>query len=166
MSNARQRKRRQFSHGENVHKANDHGVLPGSAEETRARILAAYDKVLQRHSTPINLASALPFSKEEIREAIRAELAENPENELRHYLEMAFVHLESFVSRDEYQLVEDFKQLSCAVQSMARSGDPKVLMESWKLVRQASGDKAVRIIESISERMRRRREEARSIGHS
>lgn len=165
MSSARKRKRRPVLNGENVHNPQGRGEHPGSGGESRARILAAYENVLRRHSAPLNQASALPFSKEEIREAIRAELAENPENELRHHLEMAFVHLESFVSRDEYQLVEDFKQLSCAVQNMARSGDPKVVMESWKMVRQVSGDKAVKIIETISEKMRRRREEVRSIGH-
>lgn len=136
----------------------------GGDASCRAAILAAYEKILESHSTPLNRASALPFSKEAIREAIREELAENPENELRNHLEMAFVQLESFVPPDEYQLVEDFKQLSCAAQKMARSGDPKDVMESWKLVKQISGDQAVRIFENISEKMRRRLKEIRSIG--
>ncbi|MHC1742765.1 MAG: hypothetical protein AB9873_07005 [Syntrophobacteraceae bacterium] len=135
---------------------------PGAVR--RADILEAYEKLLESHVTPLNRVSALPFSKEAIREAIRDELAENPENELRNHLEMAFVQLESFVPLDDYQLVEDFKQMSCVAQRMARSGDPRDLMESWRLVKQLSGEKVVKIFETISDKMRRRLEEARSIG--
>jgi hypothetical protein len=165
--------------GENDLKAVNHGkasklaglsrptvVFPAVASKPvcRSEILAAYEKVLQRYTTPLNETAALPFPKEEIREAIREELAENPDNEFRNHLEMAFVHLESFVSRDEYQLVEEFKQLSSAAQRMAKSGDPRDVMESWRLVKQVSGDQAVKIFEMIAEKMRRRRDEVRSIG--
>jgi hypothetical protein len=134
--------------------------------ECRTNILAAYEKVLESHTTPLNRASVLPFSKEAIREAIREELAENPLNEHRNHLELAFVQLESFVPIDEYELVEDFKQLSRTAQKMARSGNPRDIMESWALVKQASGDEAVRIFEAISEKMRRRLDEIRKTGSS
>jgi hypothetical protein len=129
----------------------------------RTKILAAYEKVLEAHMTPLNRASVLPFSKEAIREAIREELAENPHNEHRNHLEMAYVQLESFVPPDDYQLVEDFKQQSRTAQKMARSGNPRDIMESWELVKQTSGDRAVKIFETISEKMRRRLDEVRGI---
>ncbi|MCK7514655.1 MAG: hypothetical protein MZV70_68770 [Desulfobacterales bacterium] len=77
---------------------------------------------------------------------------------------MAYVQLESFVPVDEYQLVEDFKQQSRAAQTIARSGNPRDIMESWRLVKQISGDRAVEIFETMAEKMRRRLDEVRNIG--
>ncbi len=177
MSNSRQGRRRKLANG--VCPRQEAGRRSAAWDESvscpglladwsdplpRADILAAYEKILESHLTPLNELSVLPFSKEIIRKAIREELAENPDYESRNHLEIAFVQLESFVPPDDYQLVEDFKKLSGIVQKMARSGDPRDLMESWRLVKQISGDRVVRIFEIISDKMRRRLEEARSIG--
>lgn len=180
MSSPRQRSRRQLSNGESNQKPICGEELSSAVRvesrsrathaaarhnsQHRTKILTAYERVLEAHATPLNRASVLPFSKEAIREAIREELAEDPHNENRSHLEMAFVQLESFVPLDDYQLVENFKQLSRAAQKMARSGNPRDIMESWELVKQTSGDRAVKIFEIISEKMRRRHDEVRGIG--
>lgn len=136
----------------------------GGIPTLRSEILAAYEQTLDSHMCPLNRASVLPFSKETIRKAIRDELTENPSHELRDLLEMAFVHLESFVPCDEYELVENFKEVCRAAQRMTRSGRPRDILESWSQARRTSGDRAVKVLENISERMQRRLKEVRAIG--
>lgn len=132
--------------------------------ELRWRVISTYGRVLEKCSSPIELETDLPFPKEMIRQAIREELMENPAGELRSHLEVAYVQLESFLPPEEYKVIQDFKEASSRAQEMARSGDPNDIIASARILRNAGGDKAVKIQERISEKMGKRLEQVRAFG--
>ncbi len=132
--------------------------------EHRWEIISAYGRALERCSSPVERESDLPYPKELIRQAIYEELLENPDYELRSHLEVAFAQLEAFVPHDEFDVVQQFKMVSTLVQEMTKSGDPDDIIASAGILKQARGERAVRIHESISEKMRRRLNQIRAIG--
>jgi len=105
----------------------------------------------------------LPFPKELIRKAICEELLENPDSEMRSYLEIAFVQLECFLSPEEFKIVHDFKRASLLAQEMAESGNPLDIVASAEILSKVKGEKAVRILEKISKKIRRRIAQIRAV---
>lgn len=134
--------------------------------EFRWHVISSYERVLEGCSSPIERECGLPFSKHLIRRAICQELLETSDTYLRSRLEVAYAQLESFVSADEFQVIEDFKMAGCLAEEMASSGDPNDIIASARILKGAMGDRAVRIEEKISNKMRRRLEQIRSIGMS
>lgn len=132
----------------------------------RWKILSAYRRVLRSCSSTVEKESLLPFPKETIRGAIWAELLENPCGEYRGDLEVAFVQLESFVPDEEFRVIEEFKRASSIAQELAKTGDLGDLILSARILKNARGDKAVRIQERITEKMRKRQRQIQKIGCS
>jgi hypothetical protein len=93
---------------------------------------------LDKCSTPVAREADLPYPKELIRRAVREELSENPDFEMRSYLELAFVQLECFLSPEEFKVVHDFKRASALAQELAKSGDPRDIMASGGILSTAS----------------------------
>ncbi len=132
--------------------------------DLRWQVISEYSNVLENLTPDMERESYLPFSKELIRQAICEELSENPDAELRSHLEVAFVRLESFLSEEDYEVIGEFKRASVIAQELAKSGDPKDIIASARIVRKARGDAAVRIQEEVSENMRKRLTQIRSVG--
>jgi hypothetical protein len=106
----------------------------------------------------------LPYSKEMIRKAIYEELSENPQSESRSFLEIAFVQLECFLPPEEFKVVHDFKRASVVAQEIAKTGAPRDIVASADILSGVKGEKAVRILEKISRKIRKRTTEIRDIG--
>jgi hypothetical protein len=68
---------------------------------------------------------------------------------------MACVRLESFVPQHEFQVVADFKKASLLAE-MADPEDPASILRSARIMRDAKGEHAVRIEETVSRKMRER----------
>jgi hypothetical protein len=137
--------------------------LCGLSYERRWEIITAYLELLEGLGAPMGVESELPYSKEDIRLAIFQELVENPNSEFRDQLEIAYMQLETFVPYDDYKTVADFKCASLRAQEMTDSGDPTSVMKSVGIMRRAEGDRAVKIQEGISEKMRERFAQIRGI---
>ncbi len=129
----------------------------------RSEVISGYERFLEKYSAPVASEADLPYPKELIRKAICEELIENPDAEMRSYLEIAFAQLECFLSPEEFKIVHDFKRASVLAQKIAESGDPKDIVESAKILRKVKGEKAVKILEKISSKIRRRIAEIRAI---
>lgn len=130
----------------------------------RIEIISAYGKVLEECPSPLRRESDLPFSKELISEAIVRELTENPDSELLTHLEIAYVELASFLPNDEFNVIEDFKHTGTLAEEIARSGSPRDIIASAQILKRVKGEKAVRIQEKISEKMRTRLNQMRALG--
>ena len=74
-----------------------------------------------------------------------------PQTELRSHLEIAFVQLESFVSAEEYEILFHFKVAATLARELAKSGTPKDIICSARILKEVKGDRAVSIQERISE---------------
>ncbi|GLI33720.1 hypothetical protein [Desulforhabdus amnigena] len=131
--------------------------------EYRKEIISAYLDMLEKCSSPVEPETCLPFSKKIIRQAIFEELAESPDAESRAGLEVACLQLESFLPEPEYRVIEEFKFASILAQEMAKSGNPKDIMISAVLLGQAMGERAVKIEEQISEKIRKRMKQIHEI---
>ncbi|MEN6440063.1 MAG: hypothetical protein ABFD97_15930 [Syntrophobacter sp.] len=125
------------------------------SRDRRREIISAYFKTLDRMKTSIGVESDLPFPKEIIRVAILRELAENSGSDSKG-LEIGYVQLEAFISLAEYRVLEDFMSASRLAQDLVETADPTTIMISAGIMRNAEGDRAVRIQEKISERMHER----------
>ena len=132
--------------------------------ERRIEIIAAYAHVLEHCSSPVEPESALPYPKELIRQAIHDELTENPETEFRSHLEIAFVRLESFLPAVEYEVLSNFKMADMKAIEVAKSGTPRDIMASARILQEVKIDWAVSIQERISEEMQKRLEQIRATG--
>lgn len=132
--------------------------------EFRGEVISSYGRILEGCSTAVEKESELPFPKDLIRRAIYQELRENPDNDVRSHLEVAYAQLESFVPPEEFQVIQDFKRAGSLAQEMAKSGDPGDIIASARILKGAKGERAVKIEEKISEKMRRRLDQIRSIG--
>jgi len=130
----------------------------------RWEIISTYGRVLEKRSSSVEKEADLPYTKRLIRRAICEELLENPDMELRAHLEVAFARLESFLPPEDYQVIQAFKDASNRAQEMASKGDPQAIITSARILKRAKGDKAVKILEKISEMMRKRLEQIRGIG--
>ena len=131
--------------------------------EQRLEVISSYERLLEKYSAPVARETDLPYSKKLIRRAICEELIENPDSEMRSYLEIAFVQLECFLPPEEFEIVHDFKQASILAQEIAESGDPMDIMASAEILSKVKGEKAVKIHEKISKKIRRRIAEIRAI---
>ncbi|MGC9193964.1 MAG: hypothetical protein ACP5IL_00750 [Syntrophobacteraceae bacterium] len=138
--------------------ATDKNVLRAdpSAETSRSRIISAYLQVLEKQKSPLAADLMLPFPKEQIAQAILSELADNPECDLRKQLEIGYVLLESFVSYDEYRVVEDFKNASFCAEQIANPRNPSSILKSARIMKRVWGERAVKVQERIHERMQKR----------
>jgi len=125
--------------------------------ERMQRIISAYLLVLEDMKGPIAVDSELPYPKEQIGQAILRELADDPENDLRRQLEIAYVQLESFIPYEEYRVIEDFKDVSLRTQEIADMRDPTSILRSARIMSNAKGESAVRFQEKIYEKMKVRR---------
>ncbi|HIJ68628.1 MAG TPA: hypothetical protein HPP57_03890 [Deltaproteobacteria bacterium] len=132
------------------------GYCPDSTYEQRFRIICAYLKVLEEMRGPLGVDSELPCPKEQIREAIFRELADGPDGDLQHWLEIAYVLLESFIPCEEYRVIEDFKAASRLTQQIAEMGNPASILRSAGIIRRVNGESAVRLQEKIHEKMTKR----------
>lgn len=132
--------------------------------EQRWEIISAYLEVLERLVSSMGVESDLPYSKGQIRFAIFQELAENPSSEFRYQLEIAYMQLESFIPYEDYKTVADFKYASFQAEGMADPGDPTSVIKSAGIMRKVKGDRAVRIQEAVSQKMRERFAQIREIG--
>jgi hypothetical protein len=141
------------------------GTISGfTAAAHRGEIIFRYGQLLEKYSAPVGREADLPYDKELIRKAICEELIENPQAESRGFLEIAFVQLECFLSMEEFKVVHDFKRTSVAAQEIARSGDPRDIVASAHMLSRVKGEKAVKILEKVSKKIRRRMAEIRAIG--
>ncbi len=130
----------------------------------RSVIISAYLKCLQGLQSPVAQEVDLPYPKYIIRQAIWNEVKDNPDSEMRDQLEIAYSQLESFLPQEEYEVLRGF-QFACALTwEVTKSGNPRDIIASARLLSRCQGNRAVEIQERISHRMRRRREEIRSIG--
>jgi len=125
------------------------------SRERRLEIIAAYFRVLDQMRTSIGVESDLPYPKETIRLAILQELAESSGPDSKS-LEIGYVQLEAFISLAEHRILEDFKNACRLAQDVVEKGNPATIMISAGIMRNVEGDRAVKIQERISERMRER----------
>ena len=132
------------------------GYGPDSTHEQRFHTICAYLQVLEEMKGPLGVDSELPCPKEQIREAIFRELADDPDGDLQHWLEIAYVLLESFIPCEEYRVIEDFKAASLFAQQIADMGDPTSILRSAGIIRRVNGESAVRLQEKIHEKMSKR----------
>ncbi len=145
-----------FPKGARAEEGEEHGYCPDSTQEHRSGIICAYLQVLEEMRGPIGVDSELPCPKEQIREAIFRELADDPEGDLRRWLEIAYVLLESFIPYEEYRVIEDFKAASRFAQQIADMGDPTSILRSAGIIKRVNGESAVRLQEKIHEKMTER----------
>jgi hypothetical protein len=131
--------------------------------ERRGEVIGRYEQLLEKYSAPVAREADLPYPKDLIRSAICEELSENPDSEMRSCLEIAFVQLECFLPPEEFQVVHDFKRASVLAQELAKSGNPRDIVASADILSKVKGEKAVRILEKISRKIRRRIAEIRAI---
>ncbi len=130
----------------------------------RTEIISAYLKSLDKCQTPVSREADLPFPKHVIRQAIWNELRDDPDSEMRDQLEIAYSQLETFLPPEEYEVLRGF-QFACAMtREITKSGKPQDIIASARLLNRCEGNRAVEIQERISQRIKRRREEIRSIG--
>ncbi len=129
----------------------------------RRQIIAAYGRTLKKYASSVERESILPYPKDLIRQAIHEELQENPETELSHHLEIGFAQLEAFLPEREYRILQEFKAAGKMAETLAQSGDPEDIIKSARFLRKVKGDRAVRIQEKISQKMRARLKEIRAI---
>jgi len=132
--------------------------------ERRWHVLTAYGKVLEACSSSFELESQLPFPKHLIREAIRAELTENPDSDLRSHLEIAYAQLEAFLPAEDFRIMQEFRAAGSLARRMSLRGDPGGIIASARILKFARGEKAVGIQEKISLRMRARLRQIQAIG--
>lgn len=130
----------------------------------RSEIISVYLRCLQGLHSPVAQEVDLPYPKYIIRQAIWNEVKENPDSEMRDQLEIAYSQLESFLPQEEYEVLRGF-QFACALTwEVTKSGSPRDIIASARLLSRCEGNRAVEIQEKISHRMRKRREEIRTIG--
>ena len=141
--------------------SNDCPVMDG---EFCWKVISSYGRILEKCSSPVENECQLPFPKGVIRRAICQELFDNPDPDLRGHLEVAYAQLESFVPPEEFQVIQDFKLASSLAHEIAKSGEPDDIIASARILKDSKGDRAVKITERISEKMRKRLEQIRSIG--
>jgi hypothetical protein len=134
----------------------EYGTFLESCLEQRASIVRAYLKVLENMQGPIAVDDELPFPKELIGQAILCELAEEPECDQRHRLQIAYILLESFIPYEEYRIIENFKRLSLCAQQLADMADPTSILRSAQMMKKVDGDYVVELQEKIHEKMRKR----------
>lgn len=130
---------------------------------TRRQIIHDYLQTLELLKSPIRIDWELPRSKRDIQRAIRDELLENPASDLRDQLEVAYAEIESFISVEEYELLSRFKETCSVAEQLARSGAPGDILASSRLMERICGEKAVKLLERISQAMRRQLDSIRSI---
>jgi len=136
----------------------------GDDPAVRLNIISVYLKSLDKCKATVGREADLPFPKPLIRQAILNELMENPASEMRDQLEIAYSQLETFLPPEEHAVLRGF-QIACAVtREITKSGKPRDIIASARLMNRCEGNRAVEIHEKIFQRMRRRREEIRSIG--
>jgi len=155
-----------FLKGARAEDGEEYGCCPDSTQEQRSRIICAYLQVLEEMRGPIGMDSELPCPKEQIREAIFRELADDPGGDLQHWLEIAYVQLESFIPCEEYRVIEDFKAVSRFVHQIADTGDPTSILRSAGIIRRVNGESAVRLQEKIHENMSKRHMEVLKLRES
>jgi hypothetical protein len=139
-------------------------ISGGVKSQHRGEILFRYGQMLERYSSPVGKETDLPYPKELIRKAICDELREDPDSELRSFLEIAFIQLECFLPPDEFKAVQDFKRAGVAAQEMAQSGNPGDIVASAAILSRVKGEKAVSILEKISRKIQKRTREIRAVG--
>lgn len=130
----------------------------------RSEIISAYLRSLQGLQSPVAQEVNLPYPKYIIRQAIWNELKDNPDSEIRDQLEIAYSQLESFLPQEEYEVLRGFQYACALTREVTKSGNPRDIIASARLLSRCEGNRAVEIQEKISQRMRKRREEIRSIG--
>ncbi|MGO9553532.1 MAG: hypothetical protein ACLP2U_00685 [Syntrophobacteraceae bacterium] len=155
-----------FPKGTGAEDGEECGYSPDSTQEQRYGIICAYLQVLEEMRGPIGMDSELPCPKEQIREAIFCELADDPEGDLQRWLEIAYVLLESFIPCEEYRVIEDFKAASRFAQQIANMGDPTSILRSAGIIRKVNGENAVRLQEKIHENMSKRHMEVLKLRES
>ncbi len=138
-------------------------VVGMMSAKQRSDVISSYEQLLERYATPMARETDLPYPKALIRRAICDELRENPDSEMRSYLEIAFVQLECFLPPEEFNVVHDFKRAGALAQELAKSGDPRDVVASAAILRKVKGEKAVRILEKISRKIRRRVAQIRAV---
>ncbi|MHC1725481.1 MAG: hypothetical protein AB9866_05625 [Syntrophobacteraceae bacterium] len=136
------------------------------SSQQRWEIISAYLEILENMTEPVAMESELPCSKEDLRHIIFRELIDDPHQDSRHHLEIAYIQLENFISGEEYAVMSEFKNASLMAQEMAEMGDPASIIMSARVMKKDTGESAVQIQERISERMRQRRMQLRRIGCS
>ncbi len=143
-----------------------HELSPDSGTDAGSRweIISAYINVLENCVSPVENESLLPFSKDVIRRAIYEELTVNPDSEFRGHLEIAFARLESFLPYDEFKVIREFKVVSSVALRMAGTGDPADILASARILKEAKGERAVKIQEKVSKRMRKRLAQIQGVG--
>lgn len=139
-------------------------VKQGLTCEQRWEIISAYFQLLEEQRGSIGIESDLPYRKDLIRLVILQELVENPNSDCRSHLEIAYVQLEAFIPYEEYKIITDFKDASMLAQELANSGDPASIIRSAQLMKNVRGDRAVAIQERISDQMRKRHAQIRTVG--
>lgn len=136
----------------------------GTDAGSRWEIISAYINVLENCVSPVENESLLPFSKDVIRRAIYEELTVNPDSEFRGHLEIAFARLESFLPYDKFKVIREFKVVSSVALRMAGTGDPADILASARILKEAKGERAVKIQEKVSKRMRKRLAQIQGVG--
>ncbi len=127
-----------------------------AACEQRRQIIFAYLEVVENMGGPLAPDSDLPYSKEQIGEAILQTLADDPDSDLRRRLEIAYILLESFIPCKDYRMIEDFKNASRRAQDIADVGNPTSILMSARIMKTAMGERAVKLEEKIYEQMNAR----------
>jgi hypothetical protein len=132
--------------------------------EKRQGIIVSYLKILDYLRGPIRSESELPFSKHLIQRAIIEELVDNPDSEMRSHLEVGFAEIESFIPVEEYVFLQKYKDTFSQAEELAEGGTPNDIMASCQLLARISGERAVGVLERISQAMRERFNAIQSIG--
>lgn len=131
-------------------------ALPPLGRKRRRAIISAYVSVLGGCKSSVARESDLPWPKDLIGKAICEEIIETPDDEARTQLRVAYVLLESFLSTEDWNVVEYFKLANTLALEMAQSGSPQDVVASARILRAIRGDRAVGIQERIWEMKKRR----------
>lgn len=114
-------------------------IDPGIAQQ----IVAEYARLLERQTEWPASLEALPYPKRTVKAAIHAAccaLASNGQltDELREFLETAYVSLADYVSADQSRLMGDYQRAGADFASDARRTREKTTTEAWRTITDCS----------------------------
>jgi hypothetical protein len=111
------------------------------------QIVAAYVSVLERHEEQQTLpapVSALPYARDTIKQAIRASLqalagSGQLTDELREFLEHAYVALADFLDDELVRLMRDYNRAADDLSQAPQTTGERVKTSSWQTLQRTSG---------------------------
>ena len=137
--------------------------------EFAQEIVIRYGKTLEKRKYIVGCVDDLPHNKEKIREAVLTELLSISDTELINALEIGYLELETYLSKEEYKIVKKFEKLFNKKLQDDIEKDKKLFS---KIVDLENSNEYLEILNRIQERIEERKKEIdgirkiREIGNS